>query len=114
MEVFPGYLVLLAEEVIGTYCEPADRMRGVVLNQIMGAVVEVSDEVEVEEAGGVYGEDLEAKGVFLDGFEAELVGRGDLVVLVESLGLDAENVDVLSADQCFENSIFFPLFFHMC
>lgn len=74
LKVLPCHLVFLAEEVIGAHCEPADRMRGVVLDQIMRAVIEVADEVEVEQAGGVDWEDFEAKRIFFDSFEAEFIG----------------------------------------
>lgn len=96
LEVLASHFVLFAVEVVGAYCEPADGVGGVVFDEVVGAVVELSGEGEVEEAGGVDGEYFEAEGVLFDGFEAEFVGGWDLVVLVECFCAYAKDVCVLS------------------
>ena len=65
----------------------------------MGAVVELAGQAEVQQAGRVDGEDLEAEGVFFYGFEAQFVGCGDAVVLVQGFCSDAENVVVFLGDE---------------
>jgi len=94
LEVLARHLEFLAVEVVGAHRKPTHGVRGIVLHQVVRAVVELSREAEVEQAGGVDGQDLEAERVALYCFEAELVGSGNLVVLVESLCPDAENADV--------------------
>ena len=80
-------------------------MARVVLNQVMRAIVEISGEPQIQQAGHVYWEDLETQGIFPDGPEAEFMCGWDLVVLVVCLGLDAEDVDVVLLHQGLEDGL---------
>lgn len=55
LEVLPSHLVLFAMEVVSTNREPTHGMRGIVLDQVVGAVVEFTGEVQVEQAGRIDG-----------------------------------------------------------
>ena len=70
LEVVPGHFVLLAVEVVSAYRKPADWMAGVVLNQVMRAIVQISSQPQIQQAGHVYWEDLETQGIFPDGPQA--------------------------------------------
>lgn len=48
LEVLSGYLIFLTVKVVGPHCEPADRVRTIVLDEVMCAVVELSGKAEVK------------------------------------------------------------------
>ena len=65
----------------------------------MSAVVELSCHSEIEEAGGIDGQNLEAEWIFFDSFYTEFIGRWNSIILIQCFCFYAENVDVLLRDE---------------
>ena len=76
----------------------------------MSTVVKISCLAEVEEAGGIDGKNVETEWIFSDGFEAELMGCWDLIILMICFGLNTQNIDVFLLYKGLEDSLF-PGFF---
>jgi len=50
LEIFPGNFKFLTMKVIGSNRKPADRMGGIIFDQIMSTVIKITSEVEIKQA----------------------------------------------------------------
>ena len=69
----------------------------------MSAVVQLSSEVEVQQTGGVHRQYLKAEWVLVDRLQTQLVGSWNLVILIEGLGPNAKDMDVVFGHQQVEH-----------
>lgn len=53
LEVLSRDLIFLAVEVVGAHSEPTHRMRGVVLDQVVRAVIQLTCQAQIQQTGGI-------------------------------------------------------------